>query len=99
MRIDNVAKCYIDSKHFATYNVGMPSEDIQTNLRIPSDLKLRLQRAADASKRSLTAEVIARLEDSFSMTPAPAVDEHTLDLFAEKVGQVLDERDKKRGKR
>lgn len=76
----------------------MPSEDIQTNLRIPADLKVRLQHAADASKRSLTAEVMARLEDSFSTTPAPTVDEHTLDLFAEKVGQVLDERDARRRK-
>jgi Arc-like DNA binding domain len=77
----------------------MPSEDIQTHLRIPADLKVRFQRAADASKRSLTAEVMARLEDSFSMTPAPAVDEHTLDLFAERVGQMLDKRDKRKAKR
>ncbi|MFL9987230.1 Arc family DNA-binding protein [Paraburkholderia sediminicola] len=81
----------------------MPSEDIQTNLRLPADLKERLKHAADANKRSTNAEVVARLEESFvgSMPAdrAPAIDEHTLDLFAEKVGQVLDEREKKRGKR
>ena len=81
----------------------MPSEDIQTNLRLPADLKERLKHAADANKRSTNAEVVARLEESFARSKpadkAPAVDEYTLDLFAEKVGQVLDEREKKRTKR
>ncbi|NPT57378.1 Arc family DNA-binding protein [Paraburkholderia elongata] len=76
----------------------MTSEDIQTNLRLPADLKERLKQAADTSNRSMNAEVVARLEESFT-GGAPSIDEHTLDLFAEKVGQVLDEREKKRGKR
>lgn len=78
----------------------MTSEDIQTNLRLPANLKARLKRAADANKRSTNAEVVARLEETFASTrgadKAPPVDEHTLDLFAEKVGQVLDEREKKK---
>ncbi|MFL9859461.1 Arc family DNA-binding protein [Paraburkholderia madseniana] len=85
----------------------MPSEDIQTNLRLPADLKERLKHAADANKRSTNAEVVARLEESFaSSKPADggaAVDEHTLDLFADtvagKVVRALDEREKKRAKR
>ncbi|RAS38298.1 Arc family DNA-binding protein [Paraburkholderia bryophila] len=77
----------------------MTSEDIQTNLRLPSDLKTRLKHAADASNRSMNAEVVARLEESFNAGSTPPIDEHTLDLFAEKVGQVLDEREKNRGKR
>lgn len=77
----------------------MTSEDIQTNLRLPADLKKRLKRAADASNRSMNAEVIARLEGSFENSSAPQVDDRTLDLFAEKVGQVLDEREKRRVKR
>jgi hypothetical protein len=75
----------------------MTSEDIQTNLRLPVDLKERLRQAADASNRSMNAEVVARLEESFAGAASP-IDEHTLDLFAEKVSQVLDERDKRRKK-
>lgn len=77
----------------------MTSEDIQTNLRLPADLKKRLKRAADTSNRSMNAEVVARLEESFAgqkTEKSAQVDEYTLDLFADKVGQVLDERDKKK---
>lgn len=83
------------------YHSHMATDDIQTNLRLPASLKTRLKRAADASNRSMNAEVVARLEDSFDkhkVAPAP-VDDRTLDLFAEKVGDVLDEREKRRGKR
>lgn len=77
----------------------MTSEDIQTNLRLPADLKERLRQAADASNRSMNAEVVARLEETFGGGGSSAIDEHTLDLFAEKVGQVLDDREKRRSKR
>jgi len=43
----------------------MPSEDVQTNLRLPADLKERLVEAATNNKRSLSAEVASRLEESF----------------------------------
>jgi len=43
----------------------MASEDVQTNLRLPADLKDRLVASASNSKRSLSAEVSARLEGSF----------------------------------
>jgi len=78
----------------------MTSEDIQTNLRLPGSLKTKLKRAADANKRSTNAEVVARLEETFNnqkgADKVPAIDEHTLDLFAEKVGQVMDERERRR---
>ncbi|WP_321894537.1 Arc family DNA-binding protein [Paraburkholderia heleia] len=80
----------------------MARDDPQINLRIPAALKDRLDEASAQSKRSLTAEVVARLEESFdtgSSKPHATVDDKTLDLFAEKVGQVLDEREKKRAKR
>jgi len=81
----------------------MTSEDIQTNLRLPADLKVKLKRAADANQRSTNAEVVARLEQTFAWdkqsAKAPVVDEYTLDLFAEKVGQVMDDREKKRARR
>jgi hypothetical protein len=43
----------------------MASEDVQTNLRLPADLKERLIAAADHYGRSLSAEVVYRLEESF----------------------------------
>jgi hypothetical protein len=80
----------------------MARDDPQINLRIPTALKDRLDDASAQNKRSLTAEVVARLEESFgTRTPESrtGTDDRTLDLFAEKVGQVLDEREKKRAKR
>ncbi len=38
--------------------------DEQTNLRLPGDLKDWLKEQAQAARRSLTAEVILRLEES-----------------------------------
>ncbi|MCW5174042.1 Arc family DNA-binding protein [Burkholderia cenocepacia] len=73
-------------------------------LRLPADLKDRLSELAAANGRSLNAEVLLRLEASISgdasraPVSAAAVDERTLDLFAEKVGQLLDEREKRRSK-
>ncbi|WP_222105749.1 Arc family DNA-binding protein [Paraburkholderia sp. BCC1885] len=67
-------------------------------LRLPVELKDVLTEAALENNRSLNAEVVKRLEESVAGATGP-IDEHTFDLFAEKVGQVLDEREKKRGKR
>lgn len=75
----------------------MARDEPQVNLRIPAVLKERLSQASESNKRSLTAEVVARLEESFPGVRSP-IDENTLDLFV-KVGQVLDEREKKRAKR
>lgn len=44
----------------------MASEDVQTNLRLPADLKNRLVASAAESNRSLSAEVASRLERSYS---------------------------------
>lgn len=43
----------------------MARTDPQVNLRIPADLKERLEDAAQAGRRSLNAEIVARLQDSF----------------------------------
>lgn len=84
-------------------NVDMTREDPQMKLRLPADLKDQLAALAEANGRSLNAEVVVRLEESLGgadgAQASARVDEHTLDLFAEKVGQVLDERERKRGKR
>lgn len=84
----------------------MPNDYLQTNIRIRADIKARLEQAADANKRSLTAELTARLEESFERSEesgtAGAIDTKTMDLFADnvagKVVQALDEREKKRKK-
>lgn len=44
----------------------MNKEDLQVNFRMPRVLKEELQALADASKRSLTSEIVDRLEGSFS---------------------------------
>ena len=80
----------------------MARDEPQINLRIPDDLKDRLDHASTTNTRSLTAEVVARLEESFTAGAAAPIDEHTLDLFADtvagKVVRALDEREKRRKK-
>lgn len=44
----------------------MKQTDPQFKLRLPQGLKDRLESAATSNHRSLTAEIVARLEDSFS---------------------------------
>jgi hypothetical protein len=79
----------------------MTREDPQIKLRLPPDLKDRLAEAATDNNRSLNAEVVSRLQESFDSQAGDteAVMERALDLFAEKVSQVLDAREKKRVKR
>lgn len=43
----------------------MAREDLHFRLRIPGDLKNRIERAAVSNRRSMTAEIVARLEISF----------------------------------
>lgn len=50
----------------------MASDDVQTNLRIPADLKDRLTRSAEINNRSLSAEVTSRLAASFEESRVPS---------------------------
>ncbi|MDP3164390.1 MAG: hypothetical protein Q8N06_02885 [Hydrogenophaga sp.] len=50
----------------------MAIEDVQTNLRLPSNLKERLQGSADAAGRSLSAEAAHRLALSYELEQATA---------------------------
>lgn len=43
----------------------MARDDIQLNVRVPSELKQRLDESAEKNGRSITAEVVARLTRSF----------------------------------
>lgn len=44
----------------------MKQTDPQFKLRLPQDLKSRLESAASDNRRSVTAEIVARLEESFA---------------------------------
>lgn len=46
----------------------MARNDPQMNLRVPAELKEKIERAAFESNRTITAEAVARLEQSFSDT-------------------------------
>ncbi len=50
----------------------MASEDIQTNLRLPAELKDRLQASAERSERSLSAQVAYLLGRAFELEPEVA---------------------------
>jgi hypothetical protein len=80
----------------------MTREDPQMKLRLPHELKDALTLAAQQNGRSINAELVKRLEESIGPAAlrgrATQIDDRTLDLFAEKVGQVLDQREKKRKK-
>lgn len=44
----------------------MARDDIQTNLRLPADLKDSLIEAAERGQRTLTAEIVTRLRESLA---------------------------------
>lgn len=48
----------------------MSRSDPQVNFRIPVELKARLEAAAEQNKRSITAELIARLAETFAIEDA-----------------------------
>ena len=50
----------------------MTKPELQVNFRMPADLKAQLEEAARQNKRSTTAEVVARLQESFSAKPDTA---------------------------
>lgn len=43
----------------------MPKDDLHFRLRIPDDLKAQVESAAFENNRSMTAEIISRLRESF----------------------------------
>lgn len=64
----------------------MASEDVQTNLRLPADLKDRLQASATKNNRSLSAEVASRLDDSYKATTSDALRHYVRSLQLEMAG-------------
>ncbi len=80
----------------------MARSDPQLNFRIPAELRDKLEAAAQANKRSLTGELIARLEATFDETVVTTVEakvrpgseekrfEFNADEIADKVVQRLE---------
>lgn len=48
------------------YHSAMARNDPQLNLRLPAALKHQLEEAAKANKRTVTAETVARLQQTFA---------------------------------
>lgn len=90
------AHCFVDGNSTLLYAQRM-SEAVQVNFRMPRALKEQLEVAARESSRSLTAEIIYRLELTFG--PGPEMDEELIALVMEKLnqfGERLDEIEAKR---
>ena len=47
----------------------MAKTDIQFNLRIPEELKFKIESSAKSNSRSINAEALVRLEKSFTEQP------------------------------
>lgn len=56
----------------------MSRTDPQFNLRIPEPLRDKVMEAAKTNKRSATAEILARLEETFEPEEAPEEVAHSL---------------------
>lgn len=66
--------------------------DPQYKLRLPADLKEKIKQASDENHRSMNAEIVARLQDSFEATDQArkVLDEETKeDLYQEFVERIL----------
>lgn len=53
----------------------MARTDPQVNFRMPAELKEKLQQAADQNNRTLSQEVVIRLEQTFRQTSPMSQDE------------------------
>ena len=69
----------------------MSKTDPQVNFRLPASLRERLQYSAAEAKRTLTAEMITRLEQSFARSEEEIVRRH---LPQSDLQQILDRLDK-----
>lgn len=65
--------CGIAVKRIVCHWCVMAREDLHFRLRLPEDLKARIETAAEQSRRSMTAEIVARLEQSFEHPRAPGL--------------------------
>jgi hypothetical protein len=79
--------------------MGRPAQtDPQFKIRLPSELKERLEGAAEAGSRTVTTEIVARLQDSFdapnfrelliNVTRAFELADEIKDIRAKHIGQL-----------
>lgn len=73
----------------------MARDDLHFRLRIPDDLKAKVAEAAESNHRSMTAEIIARLESTFPKAPPDDEDDpfsvKAIEAeFARLLGRTLD---------
>lgn len=66
----------------------MAREDLHFRLRIPEGLKRRIEDAAASNSRSMTAEIIDRLENSF--TPVSSEVQALIGEFTQQLIAALD---------
>ncbi|AUQ49949.1 helix-turn-helix domain-containing protein [Phaeobacter inhibens] len=61
---------------------GMARDDLHFRLRIPEGLKLRVEKAAKYNRRSMTAEIVATLEEKYPATSVPNLGSRSFHLAA-----------------
>lgn len=61
----------------------MAREDLHFRLRIPEDLKNKIQAEAERNHRSMTAEILARLETTFEPSGSTEISKALLELRSE----------------
>lgn len=77
--------CGMAVKRKVWHRWGMARDDLHFRLRIPEDLKSRIEASASANHHSMTAEIVSRLEKSFS-------EEKEIDHWRKLAGEDLEER-------
>lgn len=73
----------------------MKQTDPQYKLRFPPKLKERIEEAAKASGRSMNAEIVSRLENSFGKVAPDQPFEATMQDYLEKFQALLEEAKKR----
>lgn len=66
----------------------MARDDPHFRLRLPPDLKARVEDAARAAGRSINAEIVQRLEASFAAPQAAMTEERLRALLEEYLGDI-----------
>lgn len=95
-----VARCYLDRNSSVLHISRMRKDDPQINLRIPPALKERIQQAAKTNHRTQTAEILARLQESFdeentytsSVERPDLTEEVRRELLASMIAEMVEER-------
>lgn len=63
----NRARCFIAVNSTVLYSCRMARDDPQVNIRMPERVKSALEEAARDNGRSLTAEIVHRLQETLEM--------------------------------